>query len=251
VPKVAGVVGLPPGVTVQSGKLPKKGDRISGDVGFMLDRSAYPEPFMVSVSTEPHGIASVLIARHQPMTPRSLRATAKPLTGDEVQAILTTNGFSHPWEFPASARGTAPSNLPLRNAGNFVPSLRPVTVNGARVVVDDATHLMWLATPSAKGMFWEAGLKYIEELKVKAIGGKTDWRLPTMDELLSLLQMSPNREGVFISPLFSLPSAGVWSADGGAWEPDKAHWKVMFGYGYVAHDPNDRNQYILAVRRAD
>jgi hypothetical protein len=62
--------------------------------------------------------------------------------------------------------------------------------NGNNTVTDEATGLMWSKDDSKKGMNWEAALAYAENSNY---AGYTDWRLPNVKELQSIVDYS----GVF------------------------------------------------------
>ncbi|MCP4289089.1 MAG: DUF1566 domain-containing protein, partial [Gammaproteobacteria bacterium] len=56
------------------------------------------------------------------------------------------------------------------------------------VVVDHATGLMWQQSGSDDELTYEDAQKYIEKLNQERFAGYDDWRLPTVPELLSLLE---------------------------------------------------------------
>ncbi len=58
------------------------------------------------------------------------------------------------------------------------------TDNGDGTVTDTSTGLMWQQAGSSNSMTWEQALAYCEGLN---LGGYTDWRLPTIKELYSLV----------------------------------------------------------------
>ncbi len=78
--------------------------------------------------------------------------------------------------------------------------------NGDNTVTDKATGLMWAKVDSQKGMDWASALAYAEQSE---LAGYTDWRLPNVKELQSIVDYSraPNasdtsREGPAIDPIF-------------------------------------------------
>ncbi|MDF7806728.1 DUF1566 domain-containing protein [Pontiellaceae bacterium B12219] len=67
----------------------------------------------------------------------------------------------------------------IANAPNY-------TVNGNGTVTDQVTGLMWTQDPGAKMTFTQA----VEGAAKCKTGGYTDWRLPTIKELYSLIQLN-------------------------------------------------------------
>lgn len=58
------------------------------------------------------------------------------------------------------------------------------TDNGDGTITDSATGLMWMQDDSGEGMTWESALEYAES---KEFAGYTDWRLPNIKELQSIV----------------------------------------------------------------
>ena len=73
------------------------------------------------------------------------------------------------------------------------------------------------------------------------------WRLPTRQELESLLDLSRHDPAIDTSNYPDTKSCAYWTSTPCAWN-SAARWVVYFGYGYVADD--DRNHYacVRAVR---
>jgi hypothetical protein len=101
-------------------------------------------------------------------------------------------------------------NKKFNPEGNFPTSF---VDNGDGTITDKVTGLMWQKGGSPSDMKFDAAAKYVEELNSSRLGGYSDWRLPTMEELYSLLEATPNEAGKFMDNLFE-PAQGVcWSSD--------------------------------------
>jgi len=74
--------------------------------------------------------------------------------------------------------------------------------NGDGTLTDRMTGLMWGKDSSSKLYQYHWAEKYISELNDKEFGGYNDWRIPTLEELCSLLERAKNQKGLHISPLF-------------------------------------------------
>jgi hypothetical protein len=85
--------------------------------------------------------------------------------------------------------------------------------NGDGTVTDKVTGLMWQKGGSVSEMKFDAATKYVEELNSSRFGGYSDWRLPTMEELCSLLEGTPNSSEKFMDNLFDPAQSLCWSAD--------------------------------------
>ena len=98
------------------------------------------------------------------------------------------------------------------------------------VVVDRETGLMWQQAASPEHMLYNLATQWINNLNKRGFAGYNDWRLPTLDEAMTLMEHTPNSAGLYIDPIFnSKRRAWMWTADRG--ETDSA-WYVNFNYGY-------------------
>jgi len=86
--------------------------------------------------------------------------------------------------------------------------------NGDGTVTDRATGLMWQKSGSSRSKSWRRAQSYVKELNSNKFAGYSDWRLPTIDELASLLQKS-KKDGLHIDPLFDRKQERCWSSDSG------------------------------------
>ena len=88
------------------------------------------------------------------------------------------------------------------------------TDNGDGTVNDAATGLMWQKGEAPKAMKWKAALSYCSTLDA---GGYSDWRLPNVKELQSLVDYGrapeaadPAKRGPAIDPLFTMRDLQAW-----------------------------------------
>ncbi len=66
--------------------------------------------------------------------------------------------------------------------------------NGDGTVSDRATGLMWSKSDSGAGMNWEAALAWVQKKNAEKYLGHSDWRLPNVKELQSLVDYSRSPE---------------------------------------------------------
>ncbi len=104
------------------------------------------------------------------------------------------------------------------------------------VLIDLKTSLMWqrggLDISSIRTMRRE-----VENLNEKKIAGFSDWRLPTMEEALSLVEPQRNPKGVYLSPAFSKEQPFIFVAaqrkPGGYWFVDYKQGRAFWSSGSI------------------
>lgn len=123
--------------------------------------------------------------------------------------------------------------------------------NKEKVNSDEATGLMWQKSGSIDPMTYAKAQKYVENLNNEGFAGYTDWRLPTVEELLSLFEPQEQSQDLYINPVFDVKQSWVWSADicqiqnGGS---SGSAWSVSFDRGSVYWLNLDTDLYVRVVR---
>jgi len=137
--------------------------------------------------------------------------------------------------------------------------------NNDGTVTDKATGLMWQKSGSSTRLNNRRANTYLERSNEEQFAGYSDWRMPTVEELASLLTRS-TQGGIHLDPLFDDKQIRCWTVDqcdtnyenfSGAWLIDfknggisQAHWwKGRQGYGYGRYALNPEN-HVKAVRSA-
>jgi len=115
------------------------------------------------------------------------------------------------------------------------------------VVIDRTTGLMWQQAVSSQQMIYSLATKWIVTLNQRGFAGFDDWRLPTLEEAMTLIERSPNNKGLYIDAIFnSKQRLWMWTSDRG--EADSV-WYVNFNYGYSQlNRTKSSNNYVRAVR---
>ncbi len=107
------------------------------------------------------------------------------------------------------------------------------TIKGDKVVIDHTTGLMWHQSGSYKNMSWKRAKKWVGELNKQGYAGFLDWRLPTLEEAVSLLEPNEKSGNQFIDPVFDKTQWSIWSCDSsvtdGSLSLDNA-WSVNFNH---------------------
>jgi serine/threonine protein kinase len=100
----------------------------------------------------------------------------------------------------------------------------------AELITDPDAGLTWQRSGSAYQMTWRQAHRYIAYLNGQQFAGCRQWRLPTVDELISLLREVPHGTDLCIAPIFDLRQRSLWSADRRSFT---AAWYVNGELGFV------------------
>lgn len=141
-----------------------------------------------------------------------LRDTPRTLSEDEVKDMLRQhNFFDRGWH----------------KYGDFENDF---TDNRDGTVTDSVTGLMWEKGGSPEYIRFDRAQYYADSLNRKRFAGYSDWCLPTLEELASLLE-NKKKDGLFIDPVFDRKQRWCWSSDRGS---SGRAWFVDFNYGRVS-----------------
>jgi hypothetical protein len=116
---------------------------------------------------------------------------------------------------------------------------------GENIVVDKATGLMWTRRDNGEDINWSDATEYAKQLR---LGGYSDWRLPTIDELEKLYdRMGGNKYN--IRKPFQLTGSWVWSSNT---EGSDSAWDFLFDLGrrHSHHMDFSFDERALCVRRS-
>ena len=117
----------------------------------------------------------------------------------------------------------------------------------SKAVLDRNTGLVWEKNPFNGLAKWDTGIPAYACAN-NAVGGQKGWRLPSFQELASLIdptQFNPSPPASH--PFREIQQADYWSATTVAANPVFA-WTVHFGSGNVGYDYKDNSHYIWCVR---
>jgi len=164
---------------------------------------AYPAPSKVGFTAP---ASSKEAAPKPPSIPKKvapsvvLRAASKMISSDE--AIKTTFASYDFYDAKFNPAGKGLMN-----------QYEPQVLQNAPVVVDNATGLMWQQAGSEKALDTKAAGEYIRQLNEEAFGGFKDWRLPTLEEAMSLTEAKTANGNLYIDPLFERKQQEIWTCD--------------------------------------
>ena len=108
-------------------------------------------------------------------------------------------------------------------------------IKGDKFVVDNTTGLMWHQSGSDGYQLRKQAKEWVEDLNSEeGYAGYNDWRLPTVDEAVSLLESSMVNGDLYIDPVFSKKQSLIWTGD--KYEDEdgsEVAWLVFFYDGSV------------------
>ena len=117
--------------------------------------------------------------------------------------------------------------------------------NGNGTITDRATGLMWQKSGADNYINYEQAQAYVEKLNRDRFAGYSDWRLPTVEELASLLEPSEMNGDLYIDPIFDKTQKYCWTSDRYG---SSGAWFVYFSYGSILWDILKLNRYVRVVR---
>jgi len=117
---------------------------------------------------------------------------------------------------------------------------RPLSAQEVAAVAwtDPATGLMWAKETNDTSVDWQQATDYCRK---RQLAGHSDWRLPTIDELLTLGGQTTNSHTVFS---YDNISQYLWSSSPG--NASGKAWTMNFGYGQRYSLPLETREYTSA-----
>ena len=85
--------------------------------------------------------------------------------------------------------------------------------NEVKVILDSASSLMWQQSGADTKMNYEYTNAYITKLNSDQFAGYNDWRLPTLEEAMSLMEPTQKNGKLYIDPMFDEEQNRVWTSD--------------------------------------
>ncbi len=161
----------------------------------------------------------------------SLRSNPTALSSEAVTSMLRAKGFYEE---------------ELNKTGKGIPhDYERRAIAGDQVVIDHVTGLMWQQSGSLEEMTYEKAKQWIVALNRSGYAGYHDWRLPTLEEAMSLLE--PVKKGAsHINPVFDKSQSSILTSDLVAGY--SRAWKVPFHYVSLDYAGFFPNGFVRAVR---
>lgn len=134
-----------------------------------------------------------------------------------------------------------------RNSSGAGVSHKYEVQNGGATVYDHASGLRWQQSGFLDAVNYEYAKDYISRLNHEQFAGYNDWRLPTLEEAMSLMEPVNKNGDSYIDPAFDPRQKMIWTSD---FRRDAMSWVVRFDSGYCDYVYNDGNvnYSVRAVR---
>jgi serine/threonine-protein kinase len=129
---------------------------------------------------------------------------------------------------------------PIRRAANTF------ALHRQGVVCDRSTGRLWQQSGSAFPVTWQQAHAYVDALNRNRFAGLSQWRLPTVEELLTLLSDDPQGEDFCIEPTFDRTQKWLWSCDRRSFT---AAWYVSVEHGFTGWQDFTASYSVRAVHR--
>lgn len=158
------------------------------------------------------------------------------LAAEDVREMIKKNGF-----FDSGASRTPWANPEADGFSNRFE----IKENG-RIVVDYASGLVWDTNGSNEMMYYADAQKYIEMFNKSNSSGHSDWRLPTIEEAMSLMDKKANGvPPMHIDTVFNRQPWAMWTSD----KQDSEHmWVTYFLRGECYPTKDGYWGWVRAVR---
>ena len=158
----------------------------------------------------------------EPSTMKSipLRSETATLSTDDVKAMIKKFDFF--------------DKTKNKEGQGFQNHYKIETKKGDKVVIDENSGLMWQQSGSSKSMLYKDAKKWIDELNKKGYAGFSDWRLPTLEEAMSLMEPKQLNGDLYIDPKFEAKQRRIWTSD--PYQGASRQWVVYFDFGGCYYD---------------
>lgn len=176
-----------------------------------------------------------------------------------TQACRLTEPPAAPLPAPARPPRATPLKVSRAAAGRTFPMDalgRPLVVprhhltdRGDGTVLDPVSRLLWQRAASPWPLSRPEAETYVAGLNASRFAGRDDWRLPTVDELLSVLRpgTGPDLADWCAEPALDPGPRWLWSADRATFT---ASWYADTRLGFVAPQDCDCRLHVRAVAAA-
>ena len=142
---------------------------------------------------------------------------------------------------PLAAAGPPSWDTQINRPGRF----QVLSNFNNEAVLDKETGLVWEQSPDTGTQTWFNALIHCYQ---RTVGGRKGWRLPTIEELASLVDTSQPAPTLPAGhPFSNVQSSFYWSATTLA-DLTSSAWSVFFSFGHVGIDDKSNVSFVWCVR---
>ncbi len=153
------------------------------------------------------------------------------LSEEDVKQMLKAKNF-YDRDYHSSGEGMAHQYESLEHGGE-------------KLVVDHTTGLTWQQAGSDNAIMYEKAEQYVRDLQKNRFAGYDDWRLPTLEEAMSLMEREKKSGDLYIATEFDRTQLWIWTADK---HGTGRAWVAYFGGGVCIHVGVGGSNHVRAVR---
>ena len=113
-----------------------------------------------------------------------------------------------------------------------------------QIVIDSFSGLMWQKATGMKNITWSGAIRYCKKIE---IGGYADWKAPSIDELMSLIDKNGFKISINTKYFPDTIESFYWTSSIDKNDKSRA-WLVFFDSGFGDHSYKDRKGHIRCVR---
>lgn len=165
--------------------------------------------------------------------------TGQTLCYDVAGAVI-------PCPAPAAALAQDGSYQPAVSQQNYATQ-SPAA--GTSVTVDNITGLMWVTNPLdaliGGAYTWLNAINACENLNYATY---SDWRLPNVKELLSIVNRQNLNPTINTTYFLNTQNSNYWSSTSAAIDPSNFAWFVAFGIPNLGYNLKNNTGYVRCVR---
>ena len=122
--------------------------------------------------------------------------------------------------------------------------LLTMSLKASNVVIDSETGMMWQDTPNSVKKDYSGAKAYCREL---SLGGHSDWKLPNIDELMSISDKNRVVEPAIKVIFKNTKNSYYWSSSEYVNDSSQA-WLVYFSYGADNYNLKSGKTSVRCVR---
>lgn len=158
-----------------------------------------------------------------------LRSRQKELSQGDASEMIRKYGF-YDYSFNPEGKG-------------LCHKYKKKVIGGNEVIFDEVTGLMWQCNCPKEPLVLKDAKQWIKEFNNNGYAGYHNWRLPTLEEAMSLMEREQKNDDLYIDPIFYEKQERIWTSDLVKDEP--LIWVVDFSGGECGYG---RPDYDICIR---